>query len=139
MKSSPQQPEKKIQNQDAYLAEAARRRRQHLLARHTTDAEEAPSLGEILLPFLFAAMETCWIDVIFIGLADIGLFGPRAPLMPLWAPFVLIIGSQWILSLLERRSASTAAADESDTQTTIPGSWLLLLSIGVTTLLIIWL
>jgi len=139
MNLPPEQPADKTESQEIQLAEAARRRRQHLLSMRTTELAEAPSLGEILLPFLFAAMETCWIDVIFIGLADIGLFGPRAPLMPLWSPFVLIIGSQWILSLLERRSASTAAGDESDTQTTTPGSWLLLLFIGLTTLFIIWL
>src|SRR5207302_690133 len=45
----------------------------------------------------------------------------------------------WILSFLERRSASTAVGDQSDTQTTLPGAWLLLLFIGVTTLFIIWL
>ena len=110
MSLPPEQPQDKTESQEIQLAEAARRRRQHLLSMRTIELAEAPSLGEILLPFLFAAMETCWIDVIFIGLADIGLFGPRGMLMPLWAPFVLIIGSQWILSLLERRSASTAAA-----------------------------
>src|SRR5438046_1754100 len=120
MNLPPKQPEDKTESQEMPLAKAVRRRRQHLLSMRTTELAQ-PSLGEILLPFLFAAMETCWIDAIFIGLADIGLFESHAPLMPLWAPFVLIIGSQWILSLLERRAASTSNADENDTQTTIPG------------------
>lgn len=142
MNLPPKQPEDKAESHEIPLAEAARRRRQHLLSMRTTELAQAPSLGEILLPFLFAAMETCWIDAIFIGLADIGLFESHAPLMPLWAPFVLITGSQWILSLLERRAASTSTStssgDENDTQTTLPGSWLLLLFISVTTLFIIW-
>ena len=142
MNLPPKQPEDKAESQNIPLAEAARRRRQHLLSMRTTELAQAPSMGEILLPFLFAAMETCWIDAIFIGLAGIGLFESHAPLMPLWAPFVLIIGSQWILSLLERRAASTSTStssgDENDTQTTLPGSWLLILFISVTTLFILW-
>ncbi|HYU72351.1 MAG TPA: DUF4129 domain-containing protein [Ktedonobacteraceae bacterium] len=139
MNLPPKQPEDKAESQEMPLAKAARTRRQHLLSMRTTELAQTPSLGEILLPFLFAAMETCWIDAIFIGLADIGLFESQAPLMPLWAPFVLIIGSQWILSLLERRAASTSSGDKDDTQTTIPGSWLLTLFISLTTLFIIWL
>src|SRR6266702_6570163 len=139
MNLPPKQPEDKAESQEMPLAKAARTRRQHLLSMRTTELAQTPSLGEILLPFLFAAMETCWIDAIFIGLADIGLFESQAPLMPLWAPFVLIFGSQWILSLLERRAASTSSGDKDDTQTTIPGSWLLTLFISLTTLFIIWL
>ncbi len=134
MNLPPKQPEDKTESQEMPLAKAARRRRQHLLSMRTTELAQTPSLGEILLPFLFAAMETCWIDAIFIGLADIGLFESHTPLMPLWAPFVLIIGSQWILSLLEWRAASTSGGDKDETQTTIPGSWLLILFISLTTL-----
>src|SRR6266496_2213322 len=135
-----QYPSDRLQSQERSMAdEAQRRRQQHILSLQTTRLTEAPSMGEILLPFLFAAMETCWIDAIFVGLASIGLFESQAPLMPLWAPFVLIIGSQWILSLLERRAASTSSGDKDETQTTIPGSWLLTLFISLTTLFIIWL
>ena len=145
MNIPPEQPEDKAEKQEIPLAEAVTRRRQHFLSMRTTELRQTPSLGEILLPFLFAAMETCWIDAIFIGLADIGLFGSHVSLMPLWAPFVLIIGSQWILSLLERRAASGSggsggsSGNEDDTQTTLPGSSLLILFISVTTLFIIWL
>lgn len=139
MNISPEQPEDKAEKREIPSAEVATRRRQHLLSMRTTELRQTPSLGEILLPFLFAAMETCWIDAIFIGLADIGLFGSHVSLMPLWAPFVLIIGSQWILSLLERRAASGSSGHEDDTQTTLPGSSLLILFISVTTLFIIWL
>ena len=51
-----------------------------------------PSWGERLLPLLFAAMETCWIDAILIGLASSNLLGLNQPLLPLWIPFVLIAG-----------------------------------------------
>ncbi len=138
MNLPPKQPEDKAENQEMFLEEAARRRTKHLLSMRTTELAEAPSLGEILLPFLFAAMETCWVGAIFIGLADIGFLGSHALLMPLWAPFVFIIGSQWILSFLERRAASISSGDEDDTQTTLPGSWLLILFISITTLFAIW-
>src|SRR5437763_11236730 len=117
MNLPPKQPEDKTDSQEMPLAKAARRHRQLLLSMRTTELRQAPSLGEILLPFLFAAMETCWIDAIFIGLADISLFGSHVSLMPLWAPFVLIIGAQWLLSLLERRAASGSSGHEDDAQT----------------------
>src|SRR5258708_32802353 len=88
--------------------EAQRRREQHMLSLQTSRVAEAPSLGEILLPFLFAAMETCWIDAIFIGLAGVDFFASRDPLMPLWAPVVFITGTQWILSRLELRATRSA-------------------------------
>ncbi|MFL5628580.1 MAG: DUF4129 domain-containing protein [Ktedonobacteraceae bacterium] len=125
--------------------EAQRRRQQHILSLQTTRLTEAPSMGEILLPFLFAAMETCWIDAIFVGLASIGLFASHDPLMPLWAPFVIIIGSQWILSRLElrdARSASEAEAGEKDevenAKGTIPGASIFIAFVSVVTLFVIW-
>src|SRR5436309_8212102 len=124
MSLAAKQPEDKAESQQIHLAEAAKRRRQQLLSMRTTELAEVPSLGEILLPFLFAAMETCWIDAIFIGLASFGLFQSHEPLMPLWAPFVFIIGIQWMARFLERRAATTTtistSADASHESDTIP-------------------
>src|SRR5437763_2942460 len=111
MNLPPKQPEDKTDSQEMPLAKAARRHRQLLLSMRTTELAEAPSLGEILLPFLFAAMETCWIDAIFIGLADIGLFGAHATFMPLWAPFVFIVASQCIFGLVDRRTGTVTGVE----------------------------
>src|SRR5258708_27462496 len=110
MTPSPEPPEEdKTKSQHAHpnarLASIiANQNRQHPLSKHPDTVAEVPDLGETLLPFLFAAMEACWIDAIFIGLASINLFQSHDTLIPLWGPFVLIICSQLILSLLERRS-----------------------------------
>src|SRR5438105_4275067 len=108
MSSAPQQPEDRDQKREARLAKAAQGRWQQILSLHTTYQADTPSLGKRLLPFLLAAAETCWIDAIFIGLAGLGLFQSGEPLIPLWAPFVFIVGTQWILSHLERRAAPSA-------------------------------
>jgi len=142
------------------LAAAAKRRSQSILSMRTTTLQEAPTVGEVALPYLFAAMETCWIDAIFIGLASLDLFQSHSPLMPLWAPFLLIIGSQWLLGFIERRSAvsgdidtttptttedgtgTTPTTTEDGTGTTPtakPDSVLFILFVVVTTLFVIWL
>src|SRR5579863_6178072 len=99
------QSEDTTKEQQRQLAEAEKRRQQHFLALRTTTVQETPSVGEIILPYLFAGMETCWIDAVLIGLASLDIFQSYNPLMPLWAPFLLIIGSQWLLGYLERRNA----------------------------------
>ncbi len=100
---------------------------------------EDPSLGETLLPFLFAAMEACWIDAILIGLTGFDLFQTNSAPVPLWAPFVLLLGSLFILTLLELRAAKTPSSEnDSSTKTTIPGAPLYILFISITTLFIIW-
>src|SRR5438128_3309307 len=136
--NSKQPEDDKTKDQETSLAEAVKRRRQHILSMRTSELAEAPSLGEILLPFLYAGMETCWIDAIFIGLASFGLFQSHQPLMPLWAPFVLIIGSQWILSLMERHTASTTT-NANNPKTSMPGSSMLILFASAITLLVTWL
>jgi hypothetical protein len=112
MDSSPRQPDKStgpgvaprfIEGES--LKEAAERRRQQLLSMATTQLSATPSWGEHLLPILLAAMEACWVDAILIGLAGIGLFQSHDPILPLWAPFVLIAGSHWLANYLERRDA----------------------------------
>jgi len=130
------------------LSDAAQRRRRDLLSVATTQIAANPSLGERLLPFLMAAMEACWVDAIFIGLAGLGLFqSHRAfmqspiPIIPLWAPFIFIAGSQWLVTYLERRAVSaTSSPDKDDNISTLtPGSWLVFALVGVVTLFIIWL
>ncbi len=140
-----------MENQEKSLERTTLRRSLDILALGYTELPETPSLGEVLLPFLFAAAETCWVDAIFIGLAGLDFFQSRAPLMPLWAPFVLIVGTQWILSRAERRSASAPAPDNASTKAgsegqqaehtrkALPGSRPLILFASLTTLFVIWL
>lgn len=119
--------------------EAEQRRVQSLLSMGTTDLEEAPSLGETLLPFLFAAMEACWIDAILIAIASIHLFSSQTLLMPLWAPFVLIAGSLWLFRHLERRSARVLATSTNHGgQSTLPGTSLFITLMSIVTLFVIW-
>jgi len=70
------------------------------------------SLGELMLPTLLGAMEACWVDTVLLGLASIGVLNLSTPLLPLWVPFIYIVGAQWLLALLDRRSARRAAATE---------------------------
>ena len=111
--------------------------------------ESITSLGELLLPSLLGAMEACWVDAALIGLASAGLLNFSMPLLPLWAPFVYIIGFQWMLFLRERRAAGTLAtthegADGKDskdgmTSVAIPDAPLLFLVLAGLSLFIIWL
>ncbi|MGB8348534.1 MAG: DUF4129 domain-containing protein [Ktedonobacteraceae bacterium] len=120
--------------------EAFKRKRLRMLALNDTELATPSSLGEILLPFLFAAAETCWVDAVFLGLASFGLFASHAPLMPLWTPFVLIAGTQWIVSRLERRAATAPAQNKRAIErATLPGSYWLILFITFVILLSIWL
>src|ERR1039457_2504327 len=88
------------------------RRKLLLLSLNADNAQVAPSIGMLLIPFLFAAMEACWIDAIFLGLAALGLFQLHSPLMPLWVPFLLIAGSQWLYSLLVLRATRQDSGGE---------------------------
>ncbi len=141
MHPSPEQPKEGLSNQKKTLTDATQQRRQSFSYLRIKDTDANSTLGDILLPFLFAAMETCWLDAIFIG-----PFQSYQPLMPLWAPFVLIIGSQWILSRLEQRANLTSTSSTSTTTPptpaesggTLPGSSLFILFVTLTTLFITW-
>src|SRR5579872_7174800 len=76
------------------------------------DTEDITSLGEFLLPSLLGAMESCWIVVALIGLAGTGIFGTNAPLLPFWAPFVFIIGTQWLFYVIDRRDENARHAPQ---------------------------
>ena len=107
--------------------------------------EAVTSLGELLLPLLLGAMEACWVDAALIGLANVGLLNFSSTLLPLWAPFVYIIGFQWILVLRERRSSRASAVTESShskdgkVAIAIPDAPLLIIMLAVCSLFIIWL
>lgn len=124
--------------------------KQHIL----NDEEEAiSSLGELLLPTLLGAMEACWVDAALIGLASLGLLNYSAPLLPLWAPFVYIIGFHWLLILREGHAATSPQADQANASSTsgkdnsdnakvavrIPDAPLLFIVLAVLSLFIIWL
>ena len=127
------------------------------LARRVLVPQDTPvsSLGEFLLPTLLGAMEACWVDVVLIGLASALLLGSSMPLLPLWAPFVFIVGSQWLLHYADRRDGSDRPGtsvygtgdpggrpgneEEGHVKTSIPGASLLFVIMGAFCLFIIWL
>ena len=127
------------------------------LARRVLVPQDTPvsSLGEFLLPTLLGAMEACWVDVVLIGLASALLLGSSMPLLPLWAPFVFIVGSQWLLHYADTRDGSNRPRtsvygtgdpggrpgneEEGHVKTSIPGASLLFVIMGAFCLFIIWL
>lgn len=94
----PRPPQQK--KQGGVLSPAQWLRRNILLV---PESEDITSLGEFLLPSLLGAMESCWIAAVLLGLAGVGFLGARVPLLPFWAPFVFIIGTQWLFYIIDRR------------------------------------
>ena len=93
----------------------------------------ALSGGERLLPYLLAAMETCWVDALLIGLAE----SAYTFFLPLWTPFVLIACSYWLSHRLEQgraRIASTSTQEFAPFFKTFP---IVVLLVG-TTLFSLW-
>lgn len=69
------------------------------------DEAAITSLGEFALPTLLGAMEACWVDAILLGLASLGVLNLSTPLLPLWTPFVYLVGAQWLFVFFDHRSA----------------------------------
>ncbi len=116
-----------------------RRRMQDILGMATTQISEVATPGERLLPLLYAAMETCWVDAIIIGLAVLELFHTHTPLMPLWAPFVLIAGSHSLYNMLERRAAKQAGGEKDEERSAmLPGTPLFVTVIALVVLFLVW-
>jgi hypothetical protein len=136
MDSSPKQPERKKDDQNTIITPV-----QWLKQTVFTPQESSiSSVGEFFIPTLLAAMETCWIDAILIGLASINFFGSSAPLMPFWAPFILIGGSQWLLYYAERRAASNASSQETNEATPVhSGNALFIGLISILAIFLVWL
>ncbi len=125
------------QKEDTYVSRAAERRRQDRLAMATTVLSATPGWGERLLPYLLAAMETCWVDAVLIALASVDLFQRRTPLIPLWAPFVLIASACWLMIFLERREVVMEQAVKSGGKRVSGSSWFILL-MTLLMLLVVW-
>jgi hypothetical protein len=98
------------------------------------------SIGEFLLPLLLGTMESCWIAVILIGLASAGLFESPGPLLPLWAPFVLITGIILLFYYLGQRSAKKASSQvNDDAKVKAPDAPLFITIVAVLSLFFAWL
>ncbi|GHO53032.1 hypothetical protein [Ktedonobacter robiniae] len=69
----------------SHSASQTRRTRERALERPEEENEsvEELSLGERFVPFVFAAMEACWIYAIVLVVAVVGI-GGHIPLLPLW-------------------------------------------------------
>lgn len=72
--------------------------------------EKETSRGEALMPFLLAALETCWIDAILIGLANTGILGTTATLVPLWLPLPLLAAFAFLTRWLDSIGSGVSAA-----------------------------
>ncbi len=137
MDSSPKQPEKKREERQGVLI-ASRWLREQIFA-----PQEEPtisSLGEFLLPILLGIMESCWLAAILIGLANAGLFGSTEPLMPLWAPFVFIVGTILLFHYLGRRAAKRASSQEKEGIRFVPpDTFLFIIVTAILSLFFVWL
>lgn len=116
-----------------------RRRLRKIWQRESIELSSTPSWGERLLPLIFAAMETCWVDGILIALAGSNFFGSREPVLPLWTPLVLMAGSAWLVSYLERRELAKGNPQTSDEQhKATSGSSLFIVLLVLVILISIW-
>ena len=59
------------QREDLRVRGASEKRQQESLDIATYIFSATPGLGERLLPYLIAAMETCWVDAVLIALASV--------------------------------------------------------------------
>ncbi len=132
----PEQPENKREERQDVLTAAQGLKEQISVPQDRTIS----SIGEFFLPTLLGTMESCLIAAVFIGLAGVGLFESSEPLLPLWAPFILIVGSIWLFYYLERRGAKKGASSQNETaKIAIPDTSLFIILVGVLSLFFVWL
>jgi Domain of unknown function (DUF4129) len=123
--------------EDTRMSKGAEKRQEELLETTTSAISVRPGLGERLLPYLIAAMETCWVDALLIALASINFFQHRTTLLPLWAPFLLIASSCWLMIFLERRELVKDLPARNERKYVSGASWFILL-IALLVLLVVW-
>src|SRR5260370_41934909 len=76
-----------------------------------------------------------------IGMASIGLFSSSEPLMPLWAPFLLIVGSILLFYFAGLRTAkhASSAQDNESVKVSAAGAPLFIIITSVLALFFTWL
>lgn len=95
------------------------------------------SIGELMLPTVLGAMEACLVDTLLLGLANARIFGTGEPLLPLWAPFVFLVGMQWLLFYLEQRFP-TGEDEQEEARAGVRSVPVLFIFIGLFDLLMLW-
>ena len=139
MESLPKQP-KQIKAEPPGLQKAAVQRLKESIG--VPEDSSISSIGEVLLPYLLGAMQACWMTAILIALASTGLFVTSSVLIPLWAPFVLILGSLLLFHYLGIRTEHTTVG-ENDTarrkQIDVSETSLFIILVAVASLFFIWL
>ncbi len=123
--------------EDTHRRRRAEKRQKELLETTTSAISILPGLGERLLPYLVAAMETCWVDAVLITLVSLNLFQRHALLLPLWSPFVLIASACGLMIFLERREIAMEQAVKSDHKRVTGSSWFVLL-MTLLVLIVVW-
>ncbi len=101
---------------------------------NTVQPSSERSRSERLLPFFFAALETCWVDAILIALASIHFFPLHGLLFPFWAPLLLMAGSYW----LTMRQTSASPLHRAGTSAAKARSSSLFIALACAILFIIW-
>jgi hypothetical protein len=136
MESSPKQPENTKEEPRGVSMAMHWMREWIFIAQEPTIS----SIGESLLPYLLGAMQACWIAAILLGLASAGIFESSDTLVPLWAPFIIIIGSQLLFHSLGLRATKTASSHtRKDIKIETLDTFLFVMLIGILSLLFVWL
>ncbi len=137
MESLPKQP-KQIRAESPGLSTAAARQLKESI--FAPEDSTISSIGEFLLPYLLAAMQACWIAAILIGLASAGLFISSATLIPLWAPFLLILGSLFLFHSLGVRNPKSMIGNRADGKKhVLSETSLFLILFAVASMFFVWL
>ena len=123
--------------EDTHMSRGAEKRQKELLEMTTSAILAHPGLGERLLPYLIAAMETCWVDALLIALLSVNFFQSRTTLLPLWAPFLLIASACWLMIFLERRELVKEQTVENERKRVSGASWFVFL-LALLVLLVVW-
>ena len=136
METLPKQP-KQIKEEPQGISTAVHGLKEWIFA---PEEPTISSIGEFLLPYLLGAMQACWIAAILIGLVSAGLFEASAALIPLWAPFILILGSLFLFHYLGMRTPKKTPGDTADgVKVVLPETSLFLILVGVASLFFVWL